>query len=87
MKFKLFSGEEDVPRKRVVKRQTWTTEEETELKHLFSENFKLKKNPGLKDCTIAMTKSRKNKGVVYKRSWETIKKKVLRMFKKPTSGN
>ncbi|XP_069105224.1 uncharacterized protein [Argopecten irradians] len=76
-------GKETVAKKKEhIQRQRWTTEEERELEELFKENFKLKKNPGLKDCTSAIAKSRKKKGLVQKRSWETIKKKVLRMMKK-----
>ncbi|XP_033729951.1 uncharacterized protein LOC117319229 [Pecten maximus] len=62
-------------------RKAWTSEEEQELLQLFQVNFSSKKNPGMKECNSAISRSRKQHGFIHKRNWETIKKKVMRMFK------
>ncbi|XP_069114279.1 uncharacterized protein [Argopecten irradians] len=74
--------EDEVPRKKPCTRQAWTEEEETEIKELLHSNFQTKTFPKMKECMGAISKSRRKGGVVWKRKWETIKKKVIRMMKK-----
>ena len=61
----------------------WSAEEITELKEHFKDYLELKttkKCPGQKDCLHAIPSSKIRKGLIWKRNWETIKKKVSNMM-------
>ena len=84
----IFTFSEDVlqPRKANTSstRQPWKEEEEEELKEVFSNFFRLGKNPKEKDIRKAMAESKEKEGALFKNgrtNWETIKKKVIRMIK------
>ena len=63
-------------------RQKWTAEEEEELKTLFKSSLKAKKLPKPNDIVVQMKCSEKTNGVVYKRTKETIKKKLWNLIRK-----
>ena len=65
-----------------INRTSWTNEEVEELKQYFKEHISTRSTPGMKDCQRAIQMSRKHNGVLHKRPWETIKKKVWNMIKK-----
>ncbi|XP_033737472.1 titin homolog [Pecten maximus] len=75
--------DDNVPRKKKAAstRQAWSKDEEEELRKLFKKNFDTRTYPGLKDCNRAIHNSRTSSGLIHKRNWETIKKKVIRMVK------
>jgi hypothetical protein len=56
--------------------QRWSQEEIDELKILFSEEFLSGKCPRQKAVEAAKARSKINGGVIWKRKWDTIKKKV-----------
>lgn len=60
----------------------WTEKEEEEIQIYFIENFKTQSTPGRKECEKAINLSKLNNGVLYRRSWETIKKKVWNEIRK-----
>ena len=64
-------------------RQKWSPEEIVELKDLFGWYLKNKQCPSKKDTLQKCKVSRKNKGFIYKRNLENIKKKVWYIYNKP----
>ena len=62
--------------------QRWTEDELKELRNYLSENIKTGVTPGKKACMKAIRKSQAAKGVLHKRGWETIKKKVCYIIQK-----
>lgn len=69
-------------KKRKCLRQRWTSAEEEELKNLFASFLHRDKCPGQKDVEKAMSLSKKNSGLVYKRPRDNIKKKISCMLVK-----
>jgi hypothetical protein len=58
--------------------QKWSEAELKELKELFQDFLKPPgKSPRLEDCRKAINLSKARGGVLHKRQWETIKKKVF----------
>ena len=78
------SPEKPPKRKRqlAVKRERWTSQEEEELKQLFSEFVSKRECPGQKDCELAISLSKQNGGLVCHRKRDNIKKKVHNMIQK-----
>ena len=67
----------------VVKRVPWTKEEVEEIRELFKHYLDLtmkRKCPGMNDCMHAIHRSKASGGVLWKRNWETLKKKVSHMI-------
>ena len=64
-----------------VTRQRWTAQEETEIRIYFREFIKKGDCPGKVDCLRAIEISKRKKGALFKRDWETLKKKVYNMTK------
>ena len=60
----------------------WQAEEINELKTFFADCLKTGVTPGKKLCMKAIAVSKQEKGMLCRRSWETIKKKVWNIFKK-----
>ena len=60
----------------------WTKDEEEEIRRLPKENFQKGICPRQKDCNLAISKSRAAGGLIHKRYWETLKKKVSHMITK-----
>lgn len=63
-------------------RVQWTKEELQEVNHYFEENIAAEKTPGMKECRRAQENSKTNGGVLHKRNWETLKKKVWNLIQK-----
>ena len=54
-----------------------------EIELYFRDYLELKskrKCPGMKECMLAINKSKVSNGLIWKRSWETIKKKVSHLM-------
>lgn len=69
-------------------RVAWTDVEMKEVKDFFEDEIDLKKKcPGKKECLHAVAKSKAKGGELYKRHWETIKKKVSNLRNKTKLGN
>jgi hypothetical protein len=64
-------------KKKLTTRVKWTRHEEKEVLTLFSKHLKKGKCPREKDCKEAMKKSEESNGVIYRRYWETLKKKFI----------
>lgn len=84
-----FMDEEDedetVERKKSKKgceRVKWSSKEEEEIRLYFKDNFETKTTPGKRECEMAIQRSQTNNGVLHRRNWETLKKKVWNMIKK-----
>lgn len=68
-----------------VTRVPWTKKEIEEIENYFEDylDLKTKKScPGQKDCLSAIARSRSCNGSLYRRHWETVKKKVSHMIQK-----
>lgn len=63
-----------------VTRKIWTTEEEEEIRQLFSKNFEERKRPTPAKCLKAIRISKKNGGLIQLRKKDVLKKKVYRMI-------
>ncbi|XP_065928942.1 pneumococcal serine-rich repeat protein isoform X3 [Magallana gigas] len=66
-------------------RVRWSPAEEEEIKKYFSRYFEghfQKKCPSREHCLDALKKSKENGGTIFKRKWETLKKKVSNMLVK-----
>ena len=61
-------------------RKKWSLEEEQELKELFKEDFESLKLPGQKRIERMMKVGCGNKGLIYQRKRDTIKKKLSNMM-------
>jgi len=59
---------QDPPKKK------WTSAEIDELKILFKDNLRCLTTPGMKECQHAIALSENNRGHIFKRQWEIIKK-------------
>ena len=68
-------------------RQKWSTEEVAELHNLFEEDFRTNSLPGQKRIEKAIKKSKDNRGVIWKRKRDTIKKKLSNMMIKRRKEN
>ena len=66
------------PQKKFKKgtKQRWTAEEERELRTYFSKNFENKKTPRMAEVLKARKSSMKAGGIIHKRHWHVIVKKV-----------
>ena len=76
------AGDDFRARNSAATRQKWNSEEEEELRKLFSEVFERKGCPSHDEVISAMVKSKSAQGPIFKnnrKNWETIKKKVRRM--------
>ena len=78
---------ESPPRKTRKKstRVTWTTQEINEIEEYFKDYLDLKMSkscPGQKECLRAIALSKSSGGILARRHWETVKKKVSNMVKK-----
>ncbi|XP_065943060.1 uncharacterized protein [Magallana gigas] len=68
-----------------AERVRWSPAEEEEIKKYFSRYFEghfQKKCPSREHCLNALKKSKENGGTIFKRKWETLKKKVSNMLVK-----
>ncbi|KAK6191611.1 hypothetical protein SNE40_003255 [Patella caerulea] len=65
-----------------VTRVSWTTDEIQEIMKYFKKDIEAVKTPGKKECKAAMEKSKRNKGTIHRRNWETLKKKVWNIIQK-----
>uniref|UniRef100_K1QD47 Uncharacterized protein n=1 Tax=Magallana gigas TaxID=29159 RepID=K1QD47_MAGGI len=68
-----------------AERVRWSRDEEDEIKKYFSRYFDghlQKKCPSREHCLDALKKSKENGGAIFKRKWETLKKKVSNMLVK-----
>jgi len=68
-----------------VNRKRWSEYEEQELRRYFSDYFNGKPGktcPTRSECIQAVKCSEDNQGNIWKRGWETIKKKVNNMLMK-----
>ena len=63
-------------------RVKWTRKEELEIKDYFKDNFVTKSTPGRRECENAIEISREKNGLLHRRNWETLKKKVWNMLQK-----
>ncbi|XP_053408293.1 uncharacterized protein LOC128559783 [Mercenaria mercenaria] len=63
-------------------RVQWTKEELTEVNRYFEETIAAEKTPGMKECKMAQEKSKTDGGMLHKRNWETLKKKVWNIIQK-----
>ena len=63
-------------------RQKWTEEEESEIRDLFGDFFESKIKPKPYHVGQCIEQSKKNNGLIYKRSKDVLKKKVFRMIEK-----
>ena len=63
-----------------VTRKTWTTEEEEEIRQLFSKNFEQRQRPTPAQCLKVIRISKKKGGVIQLRKKDVLKKKVYRMI-------
>ena len=63
-------------------RVKWTQKENQEIKKYFHDNLETHVIPGKRECEAAMEKSKESGGVIHKRYWETIKKKVWNMLQR-----
>ncbi|XP_033758006.1 uncharacterized protein LOC117340354 [Pecten maximus] len=70
------------PSKKSVSRKRWTEEEIKELKFYFADNLKTKTCPSQKQCMMAIQNSSKKNGLLSKRYWHNIVKKISNMNKK-----
>ena len=61
-------------------RVKWTSEELKEVNVYFKDHLSSKTPPGRRECLKAIEKSKKAKGVLHRREWETIKKKVWNLY-------
>lgn len=63
-------------------RVKWSKQEEKEVKEYFSDCYKSKTLPGMKMCLRLIESNKKAGGVLWKRKWETIKKKIWNDLKR-----
>ena len=63
-------------------RVKWTSSEETEIRRFFKRNLETGVTPGKSECERAIDKSKANNGLIHRRNWETLKKKVWNMISK-----
>lgn len=63
-------------------RVAWNAVEIREIEKYFEVNINAAITPGRKECMKAIEMSQKNNGLIYKRNWETIKKKVWNLIQK-----
>ena len=60
----------------------WTDEEEDELRKIFAKYFRKRKTPGHDEREAGMKKSRKNRGLIHRKTTVQIRKKLSRMIAK-----
>lgn len=66
----------------IATRVKWSKQEEKEVKEYFSDCYKSKTLPGMKMCLRLIESNKKAGGVLWKRKWETIKKKIWNDLKR-----
>ena len=73
--------ENDCQKKKVV-RVRWETEEIEEINTYFKNYLKTKTVPNKQDCLKAIAKSKAAHGMLQRRYWHTIVKKISNLYKK-----
>ena len=73
--------EKVLPSKKVI-RVHWSTEEVKEIKKYFDKHLTTKTTPGKMECLKAIGKSKQSGGVLHKRFYHTIIKKISNLNKK-----